>query len=643
MSLQDLEKKIYKQDSENAQNDSEKVDFQNRAIRDQDVNKPEEFKMEDIKGKVGNQAIKELRREKKRKKVFVWIVVIAAVLFAGSSLSLYYFLKNRSGYRDKDITFNLEYPEEIISGEKNKIIIKYGNYSKVGLKNVSISFHYPSSLNLIEDSNGGSIKDWDIENVAAGEEKTIEIPFRIFGEEGSAHVVESSLEYTPENFNSIFKKSANAKIKISGFPIRVSLDAPKEISSGGKIKYSISCENLTDEDFYNLALEINFPEEFIISSIIFKESEEEDFKEMEREFLNNRIDLNKLEPLGKVTYNFLGNLGGEVGFGKIVNVQVGFEDSDDFYVYNSAETSTLIKGADVLLEQTVVNGQDSANWGEVIEFKIKAKNTSEVGLSGVVVAAQVEGDAADIYSLSSKVGAVSSGGKIIWNSYNIPEFAYFLPSQEKELTFSVKIKSGLSIKNFTDKNFVISSIPNVEAVELEDPIFGSKVDVKINSNLVLAEKGFYWEDGAIKNQGPIPPRIGQTTTYTIHWQLVNWTNDLSNGLVSAQLPAGIGWSNNTTCAHGSIGFNNVTRTIVWDIGDIPANVGIISPVYEAVFQISINPAESDVGKALKIVGNTTASGADSFTGKKLIHTVKEKTTELPEDGQLKDSDFKVAY
>jgi hypothetical protein len=78
-------------------------------------------------------------------------------------------------------------------------------------------------------------------------------------------------------------------------------------------------------------------------------------------------------------------------------------------------------------------------------------------------------------------------------------------------------------------------------------------------------------------------------------------------------------------------YNTKTREVVWELPKLDSNTGIVSPVKEVVFQISIKPKDSDVGKIMKIMDEVKATGYDEFVNKEIITLESELTTELPDD------------
>jgi len=213
--------------------------------------------------------------------------------------------------------------------------------------------------------------------------------------------------------------------------------------------------------------------------------------------------------------------------------------------------------------------------------------------------------------------------------------------------FSVKIKESLPIEKSSDKNFIISSLAKIDSqdvptfIEENKIISGNRMDMKINSEIVLETTGYYY-DSVIENYGPIPPEVGKETTYAIHWKISNALNDLSEAKVKAVIPTGatVTEMKNPQDAVLHYTFNERTNNLVWEIGNIESGAGILNSPREVVFQVKIKPSPEQVSLAVNLVGETVFSAKDLFTGEEIRFFGNKKTTSLKEDAKL-EKNYKV--
>ena len=164
-------------------------------------------------------------------------------------------------------------------------------------------------------------------------------------------------------------------------------------------------------------------------------------------------------------------------------------------------------------------------------------------------------------------------------------------------------------------------------------VSGNNMDMKLDSKLVLDMKGYY-NDTTITNSGPIPPKVGMPTTYTIHWKVINVSNDITDAKVTASLPTGSTMTGKISPDDGSLTYNLRDNSLVWDIGKLAAGTGVLNAPRETAFQVQITPALNQVGQAVPLVGPATFSATDTFTGDTVSSTAEKKDTALTEDTKI---------
>jgi hypothetical protein len=164
-------------------------------------------------------------------------------------------------------------------------------------------------------------------------------------------------------------------------------------------------------------------------------------------------------------------------------------------------------------------------------------------------------------------------------------------------------------------------------------IAGNAMNMKLDSKLLLSVKGYY-KDPNITNSGPIPPKVGQDTTYTIHWIVGDVSNDISNATVEAVLPTGVTMTGTVYPENTNITYNERNNSIVWEIGNMSAGTGTLSGSQEASFQIKVTPAPSQAGDMMSLLKPSVFKAKDLFTGEDLSANVDGKTTQLSEDSSL---------
>jgi hypothetical protein len=137
-------------------------------------------------------------------------------------------------------------------------------------------------------------------------------------------------------------------------------------------------------------------------------------------------------------------------------------------------------------------------------------------------------------------------------------------------------------------------------------------------------------DGPIKNTGPIPPRVGQSTSYTVLWSIVNTSNNLENVVVTSRIPSYVTWENAIDPQAEDITYDPNRGTITWNVGQVTAGTGIISPLKQVAFQISFVPSLGQAGKSPDLF-DSTLTGTDDFTNVTIERNTPKLTTAAPTD------------
>jgi chemotaxis protein CheY-P-specific phosphatase CheC len=128
--------------------------------------------------------------------------------------------------------------------------------------------------------------------------------------------------------------------------------------------------------------------------------------------------------------------------------------------------------------------------------------------------------------------------------------------------------------------------------------------------------------------------------YTIDWAITNYSTDAQNIIVSAYLQSGasfIGETTSSTTASSSVPapvYNPGTGLITWTIPSIAAGTGIVDAPVSTSFTVSNTPAVNQVGSDITLLGATSLSATDAFTGGAFSVTTNPLTTALPDDKTL---------
>ena len=127
----------------------------------------------------------------------------------------------------------------------------------------------------------------------------------------------------------------------------------------------------------------------------------------------------------------------------------------------------------------------------------------------------------------------------------------------------------------------------------------------------------------------------------MHWLVSNVSNDVAQAQIEAVLPAGVSMTGKIYPEDAKISYNDRTNSVIWNIGAMSAGTGIINAPREVAFQVKITPAPNQVDRSPDLIGVSTFTANDLFTGDKLTATSDKKSTLLQEDTKMAETGYRI--
>jgi len=632
MSLSDLKNKLYKKETDKDLSQHAESEFD---IRFSPANSGrEKFKTvdawEEEKPSLGTEEKKVAR---------YGIMAIGAILIVIAILLGVYKYKQYS-FSPERATLAINGPNEIQSGKLITYEVIYKNDNRASLKSAVLHLSFPDNFKPEDNpsfvSDGANSYQLELGDIKKYDQGKVTFRGKTFSPKGSLIYLKAELSYQPSGFSSQFVSQQQLGITVISFPIILETQAPQNLASGDSLNYLISYKNTSNDDFENMRLEVEYPEGFIFSQADPAASEN-----------NNIWYLGHLSAgqVGKITVS--GKLEGASEDIKVLKADIGALEDARFVSYNKESVSTKIEASPLFITQTV-NGLKklTAKPGDTLRFEISYRNDGNIGLRDAIVTEKIDSPALDYTSLSLNEGSFNSfNSTITWKASDFKKLANLEPGGGDKINFSIKVKDNPPNKIATDKNFTISSVAKIDSPDIVTPISenkiiaGNTINIKVNTRIGLAVRGYYG-DLIIKNSGPLPPVVDQETTYTIHWLVMNASNDAEQAKVEAVLPTGVVMTGVKFPEDSNLTYNERSNAVVWEIGNLPAGTGVRTPPKEAVFQIKIKPAPNQADTQVNLIGISIFSIHDAFTGEDFSVTGEAKNTQLREDPTI-GSNYKV--
>ncbi len=536
---------------------------------------------------------------------FAFDLALAGIIIALAVVALYFGIFYKP-YDPINVTLTIT-PKQLIAGGEAVARLRIENNSEYTLDDVTVAINIPpnvsvKSISLPWDAEEKLIRYGTIEPGAIVDARIIG---SISGAVGTSHRASVIVSYTERERDRKVKKSVVANLKIERSALTLSFELPETIVSGQLMSGTLRYRNAGNDPILNVVLTPVWPEGFV--------------------FTNSTPALRKDGWLvGAVRAGAEGTVRWEGAYTHpqgadepIFHVQSNVRDDDELLRQGDAEE--MVKVIDTRISLQLRETTLSARVGETLTMTANYKNNgsfvahdanitiiAESGLTAEIDNARVIDELEPGESGSAKITV---------------RIASPLPddlAQTKNIALHLRVQLNFSLTDPEIKNAAISSAP---------------MEVRIAPMLDLIGIARYWsESGDQLGRGPLPPKVGQPTRYWIFWSVRNTTSTVKGVRVSAILPANVSWTGKASIPYGDpLVFDPGTRTLTWNVGEVPPFPGTASPAISAAYEVALIPTPDQAGTSPLLVTSQKVNGRDSFTELTVSGTAPQITTNLTSD------------
>lgn len=555
-------------------------------------------------------------------KILKILILILLVIIAGS---IFYIYRTSS----RNLNLSLKTPDEVLIGVPFDLRVEFSNQFGAVLKGVFLMVNLPEGAVFVGSGEDKLLKKKDLGDI--GEGSLISETYQVVFLRGRDSVKElrATVNYLPSKLGTRFEITEKTEVTVRDAGVAVEVVGPESVLSGEEFELEVIYRNVSEVDFNDLELKLEYPANF--------------------SFLRSSIKPDK----GKDTW-FLGGLRqGSEGVFTIRGSVIGPEES---LVEFKTNLKTNLAGKQYDLEikpfsLTIAPSPLSLNIAlnnksdyivqpnDNLNYVISYVNNTDAPLRGVIIRAQLVGELFDFNYLNTDAFFRTSDNTLIWNFQNTPALNLLSSNSAGFVKFSIKAKEQYSIRRFSDKNFVLRVNVEIESPTVPGSVNAvrtfniTKLESKVSGTIIVETRG-YFRDAAtsILNKGPMPPRVGQPTNFTVHWILKNFATDVLAIEIKAALPEGVKFTGVAKSNFASPPFyDEENNQMIWQIDKLSANKGVIDQPVEAIFQIEVIPSDEQVGNYMLLVGETSFRVFDDFTNIELSGFASAVTTSLPHD------------
>ncbi|MBI1957418.1 MAG: hypothetical protein HYS44_03110 [Candidatus Niyogibacteria bacterium] len=572
-------------------------------------------------------------------KTLLWGIII---FFAGAIvLAGIYLFSGFGGVSGRNIAISISAPESAGGGELVRWDVTVQNRNDVALENATLSFYYPAGSRPASGpaSAGVPVERRTQDGIPAGGAVRETFSAFVYGAEGFEGDARATLEYRTQGSNAIFEKSETKKIRIERAPVGVSVKMPAEANAGRPVTIEVRYVSNAETVLNNLTLELVYPEGFKFTSASPEPAEG---------IARWRIgDLARGEER-KVTV--IGTFEGADAIEQVIQARVGVAEGAAFNVYGEASAKVTLRR--LFLELGLrMNGVTAPvlRGGDTVSVDVEWRNNLSEAVRDATLEVSFDGAAIDERSISVGNGFYRGVDRtIVWTPSSEPQFRELAPGSSGVSRFSFRIRDAtlLARDNLKNLNVELHAVmrPGSAPAALAGIDVSGRTDLsaKIETSLQFASSGLY-HSGVLAGSGPLPPKVGQETVYTVVWSFANTLNDVVNIEVRAGLPPYARFTDIKAPAGEDIRFDAAKSEIVWSVSRVRAGAGIREAAREVSFQIGIIPSADQVGNAPPLLFGISAEGRDEFTSNVIRATADDLTTNLTQfDATMTSAQTKVA-
>ncbi|HEV7423751.1 MAG TPA: hypothetical protein VGO21_01020 [Candidatus Paceibacterota bacterium] len=502
-------------------------------------------------------------------------------------------------------------------GEELPFVVGIANKNTSPLDLVDLVMEYPKSSNVSGANPSSSFERSRISlgTIPAGVVHNENLKVVLFGEQGSVVPIKISIEYRVEGSNAIFVKSKEFDVSISSTPLNLSVDAPDTISPNENIVLNIKATLNATRPASKLLLKLDYPVGFSFIS-----------SSPAPTLGNNIWSLGDLPPGAESNISVTGKMV-DVSDGeeKTFHVMSGSQSTSDKsmidVVFNSVSHTIAIKKPFIegtLFVNGASGGQYATDTKTSIQAEVKWANNLDTKIDDLSIRVKISGNALDPKTINAQQGFYDSNqGVITWDKNSKNEFSEINPGDTGSVDFSLAPLSSFSTNGgiLSDPSITIevsvSGKQSVSGYATQDLNNSDRGVVHIISDVGFAAKALYYS-GAFTNTGPIPPKVGKQTSYTIVWSLSNTANNISKATVRSTLPSWVNFAGPISPSQEDLTYNPSTKEILWNIGRIPKGTGITGANRSVSFQVTFTPSLSQVGTTPTLINQAVLIAHDDF-------------------------------
>jgi len=566
-----------------------------------------------------NQTVDLVEKKKKVKRkpmtAFTKVLIMSVLFFMFSmagAFMVFFYGKNEVSY--EATTLAVRGPNSIAGGEKLSFDISVINENQVNLVLTDVIVNYPRGT-ITTDSQATVMKQdiGTIDEIRPGFEETVKFDAILFGTEGETKDIGIVFQYRVPGSDNLFFKERLYQVVIESSPITLAAEHEKTYQSGDEVEITMTVTANANIPLRNLLLQVDYPFGFEFASSSATGLDDSTFA------------IREILPGESIEVVVSGIIVGQDNEERAFRYMVGSQDPEREGIITSsfAETKSVLAIAKPAIGLTFAVENDPsvlhvARSGENLNFILEYVNTLASKILDGEIEVAIVSSIFDQTKVNSPDGFYRSGtDTITWSQSEKNTLGTIESGEQDSVGFNLQLLKADQLAGVVENPEMTVTV-GMEATSFEEGGTEQKVRQEITKRITVATdvavaQELLYSDGPLENTGPIQPTVGEKTTYTVHWQVANTTNKISDIEVSATLPAYVTFKNIIAPSNQNVIFDERTRTVTWSVSEMVAGLGYSLDPAEVFFTVELEPSLNQLDDNLDVVNDITVEATDTFT------------------------------
>lgn len=397
-------------------------------------------------------------------------------------VSIYIWMSGMNAIDSDKITTRVVAPTAIIAGEKQELMVVIENNNEVALISSDLKVTYPESSS---DGNNDRFGNFSVGYISPGQTKQIKVPYILLGEIGDQYEFQFDLIYSVPDSSQEFIKNFTTELTVVDSIVTILPNLPQKITAGNSEPFSITLS--TKQTLRDIELKIYLSDIFEIEvnqpSIV----------------ADNYITVLIDELVTGQPLVIQGKLFAETREVPLGVMRLSLSKSGS--TISSRERDITVSLPPLLIQ---FEPEDKYFVNNRSKFEFSVLNTTENQIENIEVLIKI----GDWGQVTLPSGGVMDGQDLIFSYNDLDRLRSIDPQESIDLGFEAVVD------RIGDYNINVSAT-GYSGMNRNRIVLGSGThDFEVDPTFDASVKTTYYQ-GAYENSGPLPPKVGQITTYTL--------------------------------------------------------------------------------------------------------------------------------